>query len=184
MVDKRLNNAKIGIMEINNSILYIFSGLPGTGKSTLAKIISKKVNGVYLRIDTIEQGIRELCNFNVQGEGYRLAYRIIEDNLKIGNNVITDQCNPINITRNEFNNIAQKCNRKYFNIEIICSDENEYKYRIENRISEIENLKLPTWEEIKNRKYEPWEEEHIIIDTANKSIEECVKELLEKLIKI
>jgi len=29
--------------------------------------------------------------------------------------------------------------------------------------------------------YEPWEKEHIIIDTADKTIEECTKELLEKI---
>ena len=168
-------------MENNHSILYILSGLPGTGKSSLAKILSNKINALYLRIDTIEQAIRELCNFDVQGEGYRLAYKIIEDNLLIGNNVITDQCNPINLTQNEFNNIAKKCNCKYINIEIICSDEKEHKYRIENKINEIENLKLPTWEEIKNREYDLWEEEHIIIDTAKKTIEECINELIEKI---
>ncbi|MDR1019246.1 MAG: AAA family ATPase [Synergistaceae bacterium] len=162
-------------------ILYIFSGLPGTGKSTLAKNISKLLDAVYIRIDTIEQGIRDLCNFNVQGEGYRLAYRIAEDNLKIGNNVISDQCNPIKLTREEWNNVALKNNCKYINIEIICSDKIEHIKRIEKRRNEIANLKLPTWEEIIKREYDLWEEEHIIIDTPNKTVEECTKELMEKI---
>ena len=174
MVDKRLNNAKIGIMEINNSILYIFSGLPGTGKSTLANIISKKLNAAYLRIDTIEQGIRELCSFNVQGEGYRLAYKIIEDNLKIGNNVITDQCNPWKLTREEFNNVAIKNNCEYKNIEVICSNIKEHKKRIEKR-------GYPAWEDVNKWKYEPWNEEHIVIDTANRTIDECINELMNKI---
>jgi predicted kinase len=164
-------------------VLYIFSGLPGTGKSTLAKYFSKKINAAYIRINTIEQGIKDLCNFNVQGEGYRLAYKIIEDNLKIGNNVISDQCNPVNFTRREFNNIAIKNDCKYINIETICSDKNEHKNRVENRKSEIENLKLPTWKEINNRKYEKWEEKHIIIDTANTTIDDCIIELIEKINK-
>ena len=171
-------------MSNEKPILFIFSGLPGSGKSTIAQSVSKITKAVYLRIDTIEKGIIELCNFNVQGEGYRLAYRIIEDNLKIGNNVISDQCNPINLTRNEFNNIAISNNCKYLNIEIICSNEEEHKKRIDNR------KYPPTWNEILKRKYdknygymyyEPWEEEHIMIDTYNKSIEECTKELLEKI---
>jgi hypothetical protein len=57
----------------------------------------------------------DLCNFNVQAEGYRLAHRIIADNLKIGNNVISDQCNPWKLTRNEFENIAIENNCKYMN---------------------------------------------------------------------
>jgi predicted kinase len=166
-------------------ILYIFSGLPGTGKSTLAKNIAKRLNAVYIRIDTIEQGIKDLCDFNVQGpEGYRLAYRIAGDNLQIGNNVVTDQCNPINLTRKEWNNVALKHNCKYINIEIICSNKMEHKKRIENRESEIENLKLPSWNDVLKRDYELWDEERIVIDTANKTIEECTKELIEKINKV
>ncbi|WP_037588553.1 AAA family ATPase [Stenoxybacter acetivorans] len=169
-------------MENKKPVLYIFSGLPGSGKSTLAKNISNVLKAVYLRIDTIEQGLVDLCNFKVQGEGYRLAHRIIEDNLKIGNSVVSDQCNPWDLTRHEFNNIAIDNNCKYINIEIICSNKIEYKNRIEKR-------KLNTWEDVIKREndpnyylyYKPWEEEHIIIDTANKTIEKCTKELLEKI---
>ena len=112
-----------------------------------------------------------------------MAYRIIEDNFKIGNDVISDQCNPINLTRNEFNNLALKNDCKYINIEIICSNEMEHKKRVESR-------NYPSWSEVMKRKYdqnycfmhyEPWQEELIIIDTANKTIEECTKELLEKI---
>ncbi|MBI3799166.1 MAG: AAA family ATPase, partial [Deltaproteobacteria bacterium] len=34
-------------------ILYIFSGLPGSGKTTLAQRVAPRVTAVYLRIDTI-----------------------------------------------------------------------------------------------------------------------------------
>ena len=48
--------------------LFIFSGLPASGKSTLAKHITKIYRAVYLRIDTIEQGLLDLCHIEVQGE--------------------------------------------------------------------------------------------------------------------
>jgi predicted kinase len=161
-------------METNKPVLYVFSGLPGTGKTTLAQNISRIFKAVYLRIDTIEQGIMDLCKFNIQGEGYRLAYRIIEDNLKIGNDIISDQCNPWELTRNEFKNLAIENNCKYLNIEIICSNKEEHKRRVENR-------KFPPWEEINKWDYKSWNEEHIVIDTANKTVEECTKELIEKI---
>ena len=53
-------------MEKNVPTLFIFSGLPATGKSTLAQGLSKYIKGIYLRIDTIEQGIRDLCDFSVE----------------------------------------------------------------------------------------------------------------------
>ncbi|MBT4161074.1 MAG: AAA family ATPase, partial [Gammaproteobacteria bacterium] len=68
--------------------LFVFSGLPGTGKSTIAQMLSIQVDGVYLRIDTIEQTLRDLCQIDVEGEGYRLSYRIAQDNLKLGRNVV------------------------------------------------------------------------------------------------
>ena len=164
-----------------DNVLYIFSGLPGTGKTTIAKEISKKLKAVYIRIDTIEQGIRDLCNFNVQGEGYRLAYRVIADNLDIGNSVVVDSRNPIKITRDEYENIALENNCKYINIEIICSNKNEHKNRIETRENDIKNLELPKWDDIVKRDYEEWDKDHIIIDTASKNIKDCINELINKL---
>jgi len=168
-------------MKNTKPILYIFSGLPGVGKSTLAKNVAKLLNAVYIRVDTIEQGLRDLCNFNVQGEGYRLAYKLAQDNLRVGNNVVADQCNPISLTRQEWSVVAIKNGCNYVNIEIICSDKSEHKNRVENREKEIENLILPTWEEVTARKYDVWDEEHIIIDTANRTVEECAEELMEKI---
>jgi len=168
-------------MEDMNPVLYIFSGLPGVGKSALAKNVARLLNAVYVRIDTIEQGLRDLCNLNVQGEGYRLAYRIARDNLKLGNSVVSDQCNPINLTRKEWNDVAIKSGCKFVNIEIVCSDETEHRRRIESRESEIENMTLPKWDDVIERRYDLWDEEHITIDTANRTVEACTEELMEKI---
>jgi len=81
------------------TILFILSGLPASGKSTLSKFISKEYQAAYLRIDTIEQRLRDLFKQDIHGEGYGLAYKIAEDNLKLGQNVVADSCNPIMLTR-------------------------------------------------------------------------------------
>ena len=164
-------------------ILFIISGLPASGKSTLSKLIAKKYNAFYLRVDTIEQGLKDLCNYNVQGEGYRLSYHIAADNLKIGHNVVADSCNPINLTRREWENVAKSNNSIFINIEIICSDKDEHRKRIETRISEIEGLKLPDWNDVENREYHQWESDRIVIDTANKTVEMCIEELENKIRK-
>lgn len=39
-------------------MLIVFSGLPGTGKTTLARDLASRAGAVYLRVDTIEQAIR------------------------------------------------------------------------------------------------------------------------------
>ena len=68
---------------MNKAILFIFSGLPAVGKSTLAMSVAKHFGAVYLRIDTIEQGLKDLCRINVEGEGYQLAYRMAVNNLQL-----------------------------------------------------------------------------------------------------
>lgn len=87
---------------MNIPVLYIFSGLPASGKSTLAKLLARKIGAMYLRVDTVEQGLRDLCNVKVEGEGYRLSYRVIRDNLELGVSCIADSCNPIELTRQEW----------------------------------------------------------------------------------
>ncbi len=161
-------------------VLFILSGLSGTGKSTLGKLLAKEYNAVYLRIDTIEQGLRDLCHCDVQGEGYRLAYRIAADNLKLRHSVVADSCNPIELTRNEWEEVARNSGTGFINIEIICSDEAEHRQRVETRESDITGLQLPTWEQIKNREYDSWETECIRIDTAHRTVEESFRELIEK----
>ena len=168
-------------MKPTNPILFILSGLPASGKSTLSKLIAQEYNAFYLRIDTIEQGLRDLCNFDVQGEGYRLSYKIAADNLQLGNNVVADSCNPITLTRKEWENVATQNNSRFVNIEVICSDKEEHRKRVETRKKDIQELKLPTWEDVKNREYHSWESEKITVDTANKSVEDCFEELKRKI---
>ena len=165
-------------MEKNATTLFIFSGLPATGKSTLAQGLSKYIKGVYLRIDTIEQGIRDLCDFSVEAEGYRLSYLLAHDNLILGNHVIADSCNSIAISRKEWQDVALKAGSQFVNIEIVCSDQKEHRYRTENRVATVKNLKLPTWIDIQNRHYESWESPVLRIDTAHRTPSESLQELL------
>ena len=79
--------------------LYIFAGLPGSGKTTLSRQLARRFGAAYLRIDTIEQALRDLCGVAVTGEGYRLSYRVAADNLQLGVSVVADSCNPIELTR-------------------------------------------------------------------------------------
>jgi predicted kinase len=164
-------------------VLYIFAGLPASGKSTLAKMLAKKFQAAYFRIDTVEQGIKDLCNFEVNGEGYRLTHRIIKDNLKLGISSVSDSCNPLELTRDEWNEVAKDVGVDFVDIEVICSDEREHRKRAESRISEIESLVLPTWQAILDRKYDQWRRERIVIDTAGISESEAFEALLFELKK-
>jgi predicted kinase len=161
--------------------LYIFAGLPGTGKTSLARGLAAHLGCTYLRIDTIEQALRDLCSFNVEGEGYRLTYRIAADNLRLGTSVVADSCNPWELTRSEWRKVATDLSVPFIDIETLCSDPTEHQRRIEDRTSDIPNLHLPSWQDVLDREYHAWSTPRITINTAGITPEEACAQLLSKL---
>ena len=135
----------------------------------------------HLRIDTVEQALRELCGIAVEGEGYRLAYRLAADNLRLGLSVVADSCNPVELTRSEWEAVARNAQARCVNIEIICSDKHEHRRRVEARKATVAGLILPTWNEVERREYHDWTRERIVVDTARKTEDGCFDELLSKL---
>lgn len=163
--------------------LFIFSGLSASGKSTLARKLAAQIRATYLRIDTIENGLKNICLMNeIKGEGYRLSYLIAQENLACGNHVIADSVNPWELTRIEWNSVATSIGAKFINIEIACSDQTEHKKRFEGReLKNKSNTSLLTWDLIINRDYQEWNMPRVYIDTARKSEEHSFKELIQKL---
>jgi predicted kinase len=75
--------------------------------------------------------------------------------------------------------VAERAGVPALEIEVICSDVGEHRKRIETRAGDIADLKLPTWNEVVAREYETWEREHIVIETAGRTLEGCVQTLRE-----
>ena len=164
-------------MDKASSVLYIFSGLPGVGKSTLASALAKHIGVTYLRVDAIEQGLRDIYRVDVDDEGYQLAFRIATDNLKRGLSVVTDSCNSVSESRTAWQHVATDLGIQFVNIEVICSDKAEHQRRVESRQSCIQNLTLPTWKQVQAREYLLWEKEIARLDTAGKTIQQSIDEL-------
>ncbi|MCB9684967.1 MAG: AAA family ATPase [Alphaproteobacteria bacterium] len=161
--------------------LFSFAGLPGSGKSTLSQALARRLRAPWLRIDTVEQGLRDLCGIRVEGEGYRLSYRIAADNLRLGLDVVADSCNPIALTRREWRDVATSAGAACVEVEVVCSDPEEHRRRVEGRQSTVPDLILPTWQQVVDRAYDAWDEPPIRIDTAGATVEESVAELLRAL---
>ena len=165
-------------MQGKRGTLYILSGLPGCGKTTLARVMAPYFHAFHLRIDTIEQGLRDLCGYQVEGEGYRLSYRIAGDNLGLGLNVIADSVNPWELTRKEWRQTAVDAGAAYMDIEIVCSDSSDHRSRVENRTSSVPGFDLPEWKHVLAREYHPWKTRRIRLDTAGKTPSQSFSELV------
>jgi predicted kinase len=163
--------------------LIIFAGLPGVGKTEIARELARQLSAVYLRIDSIEQGLLNSGLVSrIDDSGYCVAYAMAEERLRAGQTVVADCVNPLNITRDAWLNVAERTGVRAIEIEVQCSDAEEHRRRVESRRSDIPGLILPTWEQVTSREYHPWSREHIVLETANRSPEQNVS-ILRKFLE-
>ena len=160
----------------NGEMLVIFSGLPGVGKTAISLELARQINAVHLRIDSIEQAIRGSSTGNqpLEDVGYCVAYAVAEDNLRIGRIVIADSVNPLQLTRDAWVNVAKRAGVRAVEIEVTCSVPEEHRRRVEARAADISGMKMPTWADVIAREYHAWDREHLVIDNANRAIDENV----------
>lgn len=157
-------------------VLIALGGLPGVGKSTIATSLARRIGAVHLRIDAIEQAMRN-AGVKVSGpEGYLVARNLAEDNLRIGHSVIIDSVNPIAITRTYWHATAARVAIDLVEIEVVCSDKRQHRQRVESRVSDVRGLVLPTWQQVLDRRYEPWTTAHVV-DTSGRTLEETFSQV-------
>ena len=97
--------------------------------------------------------------------------------------VVADSCNTIELTRRQWEQVAIDNGSDFVNIETICTDAEEHRRRIESRSSNIEGLKLPTWQSVKDREYHDWSTDRIVVDTAGQSVNPCLDLLIQSMAK-
>jgi predicted kinase len=164
-------------------VLIVFSGLPGVGKTVIARELARQIGAVYIRIDSIEQALRDsgAVRQSLDDAGYRAAYAVAEDNLRLGYTVVADCVNPLQLTRDAWVEVAKKAGVRAVEVEVTCSDAAEHRRRVETRVSDLPGLRPPTWDEVLAREYHPWDREHIVIDSARCTIEQGIAMIHEML---
>ncbi|TGD96135.1 AAA family ATPase [Methylobacterium nonmethylotrophicum] len=161
-------------------MLIVFGGLPGTGKTTISRALARALAATYLRIDIIEQAIRDagVPAGAVAAAGYAVAQDLAGANLDDGRTVVADCVNPVTASRDGWRAVAARSAARLIEVEVVCPDAEEHRRRVEGRVSDIPGLVPPSWEAIQRSDYQPWDRPRLVIDSAALSPSEAVAAVL------
>lgn len=162
-------------------MLVVLSGLPGVGKTALARALAVRLGAAHVRVDSLEQSLRGKGKKDVGTAGYEAAYAEGQAALARGRAVVADSVNPVAASRAGWRACARRAGARVFEVEVVCSDAAEHRRRVERREADIAGLELPSWKDVQARNYEPWPPATPVVDTANRTPAACAAEIVGKL---
>lgn len=155
--------------------IIIFSGLPGTGKSTIAEAVGIELGIPVFAKDWIEATLLrcELAPANPQkplgSAGYELLTTLAERQLLLNQSVILDSVASTLSIRAVWRALAKTYNAHWRVIECICSDETAHRTRLATRQRQIPGWHELEWSEVEHVRsyFEPWDEPRLVLDTTH-----------------
>ncbi len=150
--------------------LVVVCGLPGAGKSVLARPLAHTCGLALFELDRIEAPLlwRGISGHAMGWASYEMLTSLAEDNLGIGRAVLLDSVGWTRDIRRRWAELAERNGAAYRPIEVICSDLDLHRSRLESRDRSLRGLpdfgsqRLDT---VLDR-YEPWDTPRLVLDSA------------------
>jgi predicted kinase len=166
-------------------MLIALAGLPGTGKSTLARGLGRSLRAPVLSVDPIEAALLRAGVHETQPTGlaaYVVAEALAERQLELGLPVVLDAANYVEPGRQMWRDLATRRGVALRWIETVCSDEALHRARLDERGAYIPGLGAVTWPDVLRRRAEtdPWADARLVVDTAEPT-EACLARALAYL---
>jgi len=155
--------------------MILFSGLPGTGKSTLAEIIGRQLcipvfAKDWLEASLLRSGLKSKMDDKLLGfAGYELLTMLAERQFMLGQSVILDSVASTQTIRDTWRRLANQYQAEWRVMECICSDVNLHRARLNTRQRNIPGWHELEWADVEKVKgyYPPWDEQHLVLDMVN-----------------
>lgn len=163
--------------------LIVFSGLPGTGKSTLAEALARDLGIPVFAKDWLEgalvrSGLKPTDQMKTLGfAGYELLTILAERQLMLGQSVILDSVAATESIRSTWHRLTGQYAAAWRVIECACSNESLQRSRLKERKRHIPGWHELDWSEVERVRgyYSVWEEERLVLDMADPFAENLLK---------
>ena len=140
-------------------MLVVITGLPGTEKTTLSRRLAVEMSAAVVRLDAIEAALVRSGELEppLGPVGYLVAREVVAGCLAVGTPVVVDAVSPVAEARAGWRTVAAAASAPVHVFEVVLNDLGEHRRRVEQRHSDLEGLVVPTWNQVRARKYEPWD---------------------------
>lgn len=166
-------------------MLIAMAGLPGVGKSAIAAALGRELRAPVLAVDAAEAAMRRSGlgasqPFEVGVAAYAVVHEGARSVLDAGGTVIVDAANLVEPARAGWRDLAAAHAVPIRWIEVVCSDPDRHRERLEQRGERYAGFSEPTWAEVVAREREPWVDERLVLDSV-RPLDRLVPEALAHL---
>jgi predicted kinase len=150
--------------------LIVMAGLAGTGKSTLARELARRLHVPVFSVDPIESAIVEAGiarSFETGLAAYLVARALADAQLAAGGDAIIDAVNAEEEGKDVWRTLARAHGLAPHIIECRCSDEALHRMRLAERRRGLA-IPEPSWDDVQQRSqaYTTWTEPLLAVDAA------------------
>lgn len=169
--------------------VVLIAGIPGAGKSTLAESLARHLRTPVFSLDWIMGSLalgRAVTDENAVAVVDLQLSAATARHVQLGIDVILDVAGHTREARDWWRQLTERLGGVFVGVECVCSDERLHRERVEGRSRGIPgwHATVPWWH-VQNMRglWEPWEEDHLVLDSAVETPESSLKRVLEVLAK-
>ena len=153
------------------STLVVVTGLQGSGKSTVGRILAERLNALLLRSDVIRRELFDVRHYTQDETNvvFNTMFDRARSYLSEGKNVILDAVFAKKSERQTIREIAKNTGSAFILIEVIC-DESILKKRIEQRSGDASEGEFEDYLKFK-KIFEPIAEDHVLINNSGTRVD-------------